>query len=70
MRPDWNWLQDVTRLITNGSALVLLYLFAQSLPCMVVPAAAIYWLINIAFHLWVCAQFLRYAGRRRAEQFC
>jgi len=95
VRPDWNWLQALTRLITNGSALVLLYPFAQSFPYVMVSAAAadpakaailalrvnstiwwlamgtmsIYWLINVAYHLWVCAQFLLYAGRRRAEQF-
>ena len=95
VRPDWNWLQALTRLITNGSALVLLYPFAQSFPYVMASAAAadpakaeilalrvnstiwwlamgtmsIYWLINVAYHLWVCAQFLRYAGRRRAEQF-
>lgn len=94
-RPDWNWLQALTRLITNGSALVLLYPFALSFPYVLVSAAApdsakaeilalrvnstiwwlamgtmsIYWLINVAYHLWVCAQFLRYAARRRTEQF-
>jgi hypothetical protein len=30
---------------------------------------SIYWLFNAAFHTWLCAHFLRYAGRRRAEQF-
>ena len=94
-RPEWNWLQAVTRLITNGSALVLLYPFAMSFPFVLATAAApdpekaellahrinstlwwmtlgtmsIYWLFNAAFHAWLCAQFLRYAGRRRAEQF-
>jgi len=94
-RPNWNWLQAVTRLITNSSALVLLYPFAMSFPYVLVAASvsdpvraehlanrinttmwwmtigtmSIYWLINAAFHAWVCAQFLRYAGRRRAEQF-
>src|SRR5262245_32829797 len=94
-RPNWNWLQAVTRLITNSSALVLLYPFAMSFPYVLVAASvsdpvraehlanrinttmwwmtigtmSIYWLINAAFHAWVCAQFLRHAGRRRAEQF-
>src|SRR5262249_45542245 len=87
-RPDWNWLQAVTRLITNGSALMLLYPFAMSFPYVLASASApdlesaellahrinstlwlvtlgtmsIYWLCNTAFHVWVCAQFLRYAG--------
>jgi len=94
-RPDWNWLQAVTRLITNGSALVLLYPFAMSFPYVLAATSApdpegaellalrinstlwwvtlgtmsIYWLFNAAFHAWLCAQFLRYQGRRRAEQF-
>jgi hypothetical protein len=94
-RPDWNWLQAVTRLITNSSALVLLYPFVMSFPYVLAAASApdperaellahrinstlwwvtlgtmsIYWLFNTAFHAWLCAQFLRYAGRRRAEQF-
>jgi hypothetical protein len=93
-RPDWNWLQAVTRLITNSSALLLLYPFVMSFPYVLVAASApdaekaellahrinstlwwvmvgtmsIYWLCNVAFHAWLCAQFLRYAGRRRAEQ--
>jgi hypothetical protein len=95
VRPDWNWLQAITRLITNSSAIVLLYPFALSFPYVLVATAApdpqkaeilalrvnstiwwvtmgtmsMYWLINTIYHLWVCAQFLRYAGRRRAEQF-
>jgi hypothetical protein len=94
-RPDWNWLQAITRLITNSSALVLLYPFAMSFPYVLATASApdpvraellahrinstmwwmtigtmsIYWLFNAAFHAWLCAQFLRYAGRRRTEQF-
>ena len=94
-RPDWNWLQAVTRLITNSSALMLLYPFATSFPYVLAAVSApdperaellahrinstlwwvmlgtmsIYWLFNAAFHAWLCAQFLRYAGRRRAEQF-
>jgi hypothetical protein len=94
-RPDWNWLQAITRLITNSSALLLLYPFVMSFPYVLAAASApdpekaellahrinstlwwvtlgtmsIYWLFNAAFHAWLCAQFLRYAGRRRAEQF-
>jgi hypothetical protein len=94
-RPDWNWLQAITRLITNSSALLLLYPFVIGFPYVLAAASApdpekaellahrinstlwwvtlgtmsIYWLFNAAFHAWLCAQFLRYAGRRRAEQF-
>ena len=94
-RPDWNWLQAVTRLITNGSAVLMLYPFAMSFPYVLAATSApdpayaellagranntiwwtalgtlsVYWLVNAAFHAWLCAQFLRYAGRRRAEQF-
>jgi hypothetical protein len=31
-RPDWNWLQPPTRVLTNGVALVLVALFLQSYP--------------------------------------
>jgi hypothetical protein len=94
-RPDWNWLQAITRLITNSTALVLLYPFAMSFPYVLASTSApdparaeilaqrinsmmwwmtlgtmsIYWLFNALFHAWLCAQFLRYAGRRRTEQF-
>ena len=94
-RPDWNWLQAVTRLITNSSALMLLYPFMMSFPYVLAAVSApdperaellahrinstlwwvtlgtmsIYWLFNAVFHAWLCAQFLRYVGRRRAEQF-
>jgi hypothetical protein len=94
-RPDWNWLQAVTRLITNSAALLLLYPFAMSFPYVIAAASApdaaraemlahrinltmwwstmgtmsVYWLFNAMFHAWLCAQFLRYAGRRRTEQF-
>jgi hypothetical protein len=90
-----NWLQAITRLITNSSALLLLYPFVIGFPYVLAAASApdpekaellahrinstlwwvtlgtmsIYWLFNAAFHAWLCAQFLRYAGRRRAEQF-
>jgi hypothetical protein len=95
VRPEWNWLQAITRLITNSTALALLYPFAMSFPYVLAstgapdPAKAeilaqrinsmmwwmtlgtmsIYWLVNALFHAWLCAQFLRYAGRRRTEQF-
>ena len=95
VRPEWNWLQAITRLITNGTAVLLLYPFAMSFPYVLASPSAsdpsraevlaqrlnttlwwlafgtmsIYWLINALFHFWLCAQFLRYAGRRRAEQF-
>jgi hypothetical protein len=36
---------------------------------MTIGTMSIYWLFNAAFHGWLCAQFLRYAGRRRTEQF-
>jgi hypothetical protein len=39
-RPDRNWLQAVTRLITNGAALVLLYPFAMSFPYVIAAASA------------------------------
>jgi hypothetical protein len=94
-RPDWNWLQAITRLVTNSTALVLLYSFAMSFPYVLASTSApdparaeilaqrinsmmwwmtlgtmsIYWLFNALFHAWLCAQFLRYAGRRRTEQF-
>lgn len=32
LRPDWNWLQPPTRVLTNGVALVLLTLFLQQYP--------------------------------------
>ena len=36
VRPDWNWLQPITRLVTNGTALALLYPLLQSYPYVVV----------------------------------
>lgn len=39
-RPDWNWLQAVTRLMTNGSAVALLYPFVRGYPYVVVANAA------------------------------
>ena len=32
MRPEWNWLQPPTRVLTNGVALVLMVLFLQGYP--------------------------------------
>jgi hypothetical protein len=76
--PEWNWLQAVTRLITNISALVLLSVRREFFPLSCRPRLyltrqsyklLIDWLVNAAFHAWICAQFLRYQGRRRTEQF-
>jgi hypothetical protein len=36
---------------------------------LMVGTMSIYWLFNALFHAWLYAQFLRYAGRRRTEQF-
>ena len=32
VRPDWNWLQPLTRVLTNGVALVFVWLFLQEYP--------------------------------------
>jgi hypothetical protein len=39
VRPDWNWLQPITRLVTNGAGLALLYPLLQSYPYVVVGGA-------------------------------
>ncbi len=41
-RPDWNWLQSVVRLLTNGGSLALVYPIAQAFPYVLpVPDAGI-----------------------------
>jgi hypothetical protein len=40
LRPDLNWVQSVVRLITNGTAVALLYPFAKSYPFVVVSPGA------------------------------
>jgi len=40
VRPDWNWLQAITRLLTNGAAVAMLYPFVRSYPFIVVGPSA------------------------------
>jgi len=58
----------VAKDVANGDAVAGALRISDGLWWLIVPSFALYWLINAGFHVWMCAQYVRHARRRRLQQ--